>query len=56
MQIAKPKSRWPVLIWMIVAQLLAVGSLVIWALAAGLSVMAFDSGSTPEAWRFVIAA
>ncbi len=55
MQTAQPKSRWPMLIWMIVAQLLAAGSLVIWALAAGLSVMAFDSGSTSEAWRVVIA-
>jgi hypothetical protein len=30
-------------------------SLVFWLLVAGLSVMAFDSGSTPEAWTFVIA-
>jgi len=55
MQIAKPRSRWPVLIWMIVAQLLAVGALVIWAFAAGISVMASDQGSSPEAWRVVIA-
>lgn len=55
MQTAKSKSRRPVLIWMIIAQLIAIGSLAIWALVAGLSVMAFDSGSTPEAWRFVIA-
>jgi hypothetical protein len=54
-QTGKPKSRWPVLIWMIVAQLLAAGSLVIWAFAAGISVMAFDQGSSPEAWRVVIA-
>jgi len=54
-QTAKPQSRWPVLIWMIVAQLLAVGSLVIWEFAAGISVMAFDQGSSPEAWRVVIA-
>lgn len=50
-----PKPRTGLLIWLIVSQLLAVGSLLIWALMAGLSVMAFDSGSTPEAWAFVIA-
>lgn len=50
-----PKRRTGLLIWLIVSQLLAVGSLLIWALIAGLSVMAFDSGSTPEAWAIVIA-
>jgi hypothetical protein len=40
---------------MILSQLLAVASLVIWLVMAGLSVMAFDQGSTPEAWTFVIA-
>jgi hypothetical protein len=50
-----PKRRTGLLIWLILSQLLAVGSLLIWALMAGLSVMAFDSGSTPEAWAFVIA-
>jgi uncharacterized BrkB/YihY/UPF0761 family membrane protein len=50
-----PKRRIVLLIWMIVSQLLAVGSLLIWALVAGLSVMAFDEGQSPEAWRFVIA-
>lgn len=40
---------------MIVSQILAVLSLVPWLLMAGLSVMAFDQGSTPEAWTFVIA-
>jgi uncharacterized BrkB/YihY/UPF0761 family membrane protein len=52
---APPKRRTSLLIWMIISQLLAVGSLAIWALVAGLSVMAFDEGSSPEAWRFVIA-
>ena len=52
---APPKRSRGVLIWLIVSQLLAVGSLLIWALMAGLSVMAFDSGVTPEAWAFVIA-
>lgn len=42
------------LIWMIISQLLAAGSLVIWLVMAGLSVMAFDQGSTPEAWTFVL--
>jgi hypothetical protein len=41
-------------IWMIVSQLLMLGSLLIWLLMAGLSVMAFDSGVTTEAWTFVL--
>ncbi len=53
--ITPPKRRTGTLIWLIVSQLLAIGSLAIWALMAGLSVMAFDSGSTPEAWAFVLA-
>jgi hypothetical protein len=52
---ASPKRRTGLLIWLIVSQLLAIASLLIWALIAGLSVMAFDQGSTPEAWTFVIA-
>ena len=50
---APPKRRTGLLIWLIVSQLLAVGSLLIWALIAGLSVMAFDEGSSPEAWAIV---
>lgn len=50
----KPPSRRPVLIWLIVSQLLAAASLVFWLLMAGLSVMAFDSGVSTEAWTFVI--
>jgi hypothetical protein len=53
-QLPHPK-RTGLLIWMIVSQLLALGSLVIWLLMAGLSVMAFDSGESPQAWTFVIA-
>lgn len=49
-----PKPRWGLLIWMIVSQLLMVASLMIWLLVAGLSVMAFDSGVSAEAWAFVI--
>jgi hypothetical protein len=51
---ALPKRRTGLLIWMIVSQLLAVGSLVIWAVVAGLSVMAFDEGSSPVAWAIVL--
>ena len=48
-------SRTPVLIWLIVSQVLALLSLIFWLVVAGLSVMAFDSGVSPEAWTFVIA-
>jgi hypothetical protein len=53
---AKPavRSRTPILIWLIASQILALASLFFWLLMAGLSVMAFDSGITPEAWTFVI--
>jgi hypothetical protein len=49
----QPK-RTGLVIWMIVSQLLMLGSLVFWLLMAGLSVMAFDSGVTAEAWTFVL--
>jgi len=48
-------SRRPILIWLIISQLLALASLFFWLVAAGLSVMAFDSGVTQQAWNFVIA-
>jgi hypothetical protein len=51
----KRPSRRPVLVWLIFSQLLAIVSLFFWLLMAGLSVMAFDSGVTAEAWTFVIA-
>lgn len=51
----QPASRKPILIWLIVSQALALATLVFWLLVAGLSVMAFDSGVSAEAWRFVIA-
>jgi hypothetical protein len=41
---APPRRRRAILIWLIVSQLLALSSLLIWAVVAGLSVMAFDSG------------
>jgi hypothetical protein len=50
----KPK-RTGLLVWMIVSQALTLVSLLIWLLVAGLSVMAFDSGETPQAWTLVIA-
>jgi hypothetical protein len=50
----QPKRRTGLLIWLIVSQLLAIGTLWFWLLAAGLSVMAFDEGNSPEAWRFVL--
>ena len=40
---APPKRRIGLVIWLIVSQLLAVGSLVIWAIMAGLSVMAIGA-------------
>lgn len=51
----QPKRRIGLLIWMIVSQLLMVGTLFFWLVMAGLSVMAFDSGVSAEAWAFVIA-
>ena len=50
-----PPKRTGLLIWMILSQLLALGSLVVWLVAAGLSVMAFDSGESLQAWILVIA-
>ncbi|MDQ1304462.1 MAG: hypothetical protein QG671_289 [Actinomycetota bacterium] len=47
-------ERTGLLVWMILAQCLAVLTLVIWAPVAGLSVMAFDSGETTGAWIFVL--
>jgi uncharacterized membrane protein len=51
---AKPERSIGTLIWLIASQLIALGSLWIWVLAAGLSVMAFDEGQSPEAWRMVL--
>jgi len=54
-EITSQPKRTGLLIWLIVSQLLAVTSLFFWLLMAGLSVMAFDSGVTQEAWNVVIA-
>jgi len=51
----KPSSFRPVLIWLIISQLLTLASLFFWLVVAGLSVMAFDSGVSAQAWAFVIA-
>jgi uncharacterized BrkB/YihY/UPF0761 family membrane protein len=51
---AKPKRSTGTLIWLIVSQLIALASLGLWVLAAGLSVMAFDQGDSPEARRTVL--
>ncbi len=51
-QTAKPRRG--LLIWLITSQLMAVASLLLWLVVAGLSVMAFDSGESPQAWAFVI--
>lgn len=51
----QPK-RTGLVIWMIVSQILTALSLIPWLLMAGLSVMAFDSGVTAEAWTVVIIA
>ena len=50
--VENPRAR--LIIWMIVSQILTVLSLGIWLLVAGLSVMAFDSGVSAEAWAIVI--
>ena len=52
---AKPKRSIVTLIWLIVSQLMASGSLWFWVVVAGLSVMAFDTGQSPEAWAFALA-
>jgi len=49
------QKRTGLIIWMIISQVLTVGSLLIWLLVAGLSVMAFDSGESAQAWTIVIA-
>jgi hypothetical protein len=51
---APPKRRTGLVIWMIVSQLLAIGTLWFWLLVAGLSVMAFDSGDSRVAWAIVL--
>ena len=42
------------MIWLIVSQLMALGSLLIWAIVAGLSGMAADSGGSPAVLTFIL--
>jgi hypothetical protein len=51
---AQPKRRTGLLIRLIVSQLLAIGSLLFWVVAAGPSMIAFDQGNISEAWAFVL--
>ena len=52
--IAKPKRSIGILIWLILSQLMALGSLVLWAIAAGLSGMAADEGTSPAVVNFIL--
>jgi hypothetical protein len=51
---AQPKRSTGTLIWLIVSQLMALGSLLIWAVLVGLSGMAADSGSSSAALKFIL--
>jgi hypothetical protein len=51
---AQSKRSIGTLIWLIVSQLMALGSLFIWAIMAGLSGMAADSGGSPAVLTFIL--
>ena len=51
----KQTSRWPLVLWMLFTQLIGALTLLFWLGAAGMSVMAFDSGVNAQASTFVIA-
>ena len=51
---APPKRSIGTLIWLIVSQLIALASLLLWLVFAGLSVMAADSGDTESALKFML--
>jgi len=51
---AQRKRRIGTLIWLIVSQLMALGSLLLWALVAGLSGVAADSGTSPAVVTFIL--
>lgn len=53
--VEQPKRPIGLLVWLIVSQMIALGSLVIWLAMAGLSFMAFDSGESLGAYAFVLA-
>ncbi len=52
---ALPKRRIGLLIWLIVSQLLALGSLLIWVIVAGFSGMVFDAEVSLGGWAFLLA-
>lgn len=47
-----PKRPWGAIVWLIISQLIGLLSLLPWFVIAGLSLMAFDSGGTAQAWAF----
>jgi hypothetical protein len=47
--------RWALVLWMLFTQLVGLGTLLFWLMTAGMSVMAFDSGVTPQAILFLVA-
>jgi hypothetical protein len=52
---AQPKRRTGLVIWLIVSQLLAVASLLLWLVMVGVSAMAaFADGASPADWAMVI--
>ena len=53
-KVAPKRRRTGLMIWMIVSQFMMLGTLAIWLVVAGFSVMAFDAGVTPEAWAVVL--
>ncbi|PKN94983.1 MAG: hypothetical protein CVU44_04020 [Chloroflexi bacterium HGW-Chloroflexi-6] len=48
-----PNRRWPTLVWLILSQLFYLGLLIPWSVVSMMSIMAFDSGTSPQAVLFV---
>jgi len=53
-EIAEQPKRTGLLIWLIVSQLLAVASLLIWLLGAAMSIMSVDPDGSPAAWLYAV--
>lgn len=53
---ARPKRSIVTSIWLVVSQLMALGTLWIWAVAAGLSVVAAGGGRSAAVLVFILAA
>jgi len=51
-QMMVPKPRWPVIVWLVISQLLAVGSLIPWLAYAYLSYWAVYSGGS-SIWEVI---